>query len=159
MSKEEHILTVRLDKENFNQMFDNYREQMEGYVLQEQLYFEDEFEAASEMHRIVLANTELKDFTLRVRGEKTEEEKYPEIVGEKDNDLMHRIEDYNRVTKSSNRSKDRSRRSRKKEEGDKPKRKTRTTITQAKLDEMNRIFKEYMEGQEVKCLLMQKVKL
>jgi hypothetical protein len=65
--------------------------------------------------------------------------------------LRQKIEQYNRSNRASKeKEKDKTRKGRRLiEKGEGRKRKIRTTITQQKLDEMNRIFSEHIENKEV----------
>ncbi len=70
---------------------------------------------------------------------------------DRDDELRRKIEQYNQVMRPAREKEGRERRSRRQGEGrgEGHKRKIRTTITQAKLDEMNMIFSKYQEYREV----------
>ena len=61
--------------------------------------------------------------------------------------MNQRIEEYNRENKALKKERSNSRRNRRIKEGEsRPKRKVRTTITPEKLDQMNRIFRQYEDA-------------
>ena len=101
-------------------------------------------------------NNDLQGFTLQFLGGQ-EPEPEPQLAMDfGDDDLRRRIEDYNKVAKALRRDRERSRRNRRnpEQEAGRPRRKVRTTITLAKLEEMNSIFKNYLEAQEVNTPLL-----
>jgi len=121
-----------------------YAALMEEYLTRERDLFQQKYKHFPPETQQIMKNYDIEVYTIRTNSQAYPPDETHSEEEVNDENLRRRIEQYNRNAKpSKSRDKDKSRRNRRNEETDegKPKRKVRTTITPAKLEEMNRIFK------------------